>query len=286
MQFQSSIKAFNSDFPIILAAIIWGSAGPFIKYLALPATTLVFLRLAIPIVFLVPILALKKKSIYISKVGALASLLFALRMFLYIIGFTYASISSAVLILYSWPVFMSILAVPILKEKITLKSGAILFLAFCGILLVFFDTKFSLKDEQFLGLFAMLISSIILAFTNLLFRKELEKKSEMEIVYWQNFIGAILFLPFFVINRPFPDLNQIVVGSIYAFLIGLVSFFLFFYSIKRVRIIRVAVLSYAEVVSALVFAYFFFNEMLSTNEIIGAGCIILAGILIRIKGEN
>ena len=47
----------------------------------------------------------------------IASSINAARMFLYFIGFTYASIANAVIVLYTWPIFATLLGLMFLKEK-------------------------------------------------------------------------------------------------------------------------------------------------------------------------
>jgi drug/metabolite transporter (DMT)-like permease len=210
-----------------------------------------------------------------------ASTLNGFRMFLYAFGFTYASIGGAVIMLYTWPLFVSLFAIPMAKEPLDLRSGLLLLAAFIGIVLVFGGANISFSDNNFIGLSAILLNSIILAIVTLIFRDELATRSQFHVVYFQNLAGAIMFLPFFLLNRPFPTLHQITIGSIYAFLVGIISFSLFFYALKHFRMIKAASLSYIEVISAIFFAYIFFGEPLTWNKLVGAVFILGAASLIK-----
>lgn len=266
---------------IIIAASIWGSAGSFIKYLNLPSATVTFFRFAIPVLFLIPYLRLRKISLMPGKKMLFASVLNALRMFLYIVGFTYASIGGAVIVLYTWPIFASVFAIFMAKEPLDVRSAILLFIAFIGTLLVFRDAHLSFSDNNFIGLSAMLLNSVILSIVTLMFRRELNTRSQFQVVFFQNVAGAVLFLPFFLFYRPFPTLDQCVVGSIYAFLVGVISFSLFFYALKYLKMVKAASLAYIEVISAIVFAYVIFGEALTWNKLLGALFILGSASLIK-----
>jgi len=266
---------------IILAAAIWGSAGSFIKYLNLPPSTVTFIRFAIPVLVLIPYLRIKNISLKPNRKMLIASVLNAVRMFLYVVGFTYASIGGAVIVLYTWPIFLSLFAIPIAKEPLDIRSGLLLLTAFVGTVFIFREAKLSVFDHNFIGLSAMLLNSILLSIATLMFRSELETRSQFQVVYFQNVSGAILFLPFFLLIRPFPSPQQCIIGSIYAFLVGIVSFSLFFYALKYVRVVKAASLSYIEVISAILFAYVIFGEAITWNKLAGAILILGSASWIR-----
>ena len=139
----------NSYLEVIIAAIIWGSAGAFIKYMNLPPTTITFFRLAVPSVILLAFFVVK--GIRLSKGNnrslLVASLLNVVRQFLYFFGFTNTSIGNAVIIFFTWPIFVALLEVPFLKEKMTRKNLLLVLAAFAGIVLVYLDKKFSFSDH-------------------------------------------------------------------------------------------------------------------------------------------
>lgn len=276
-------KSSASYISIVCAAIIWGSAGSFIKYLNLPPSTITFLRLVVPVIILIPYLSTKGLSLKPSKKMLTASALNGIRMFLYAVGFTYASIGGAVIMLYTWPLFVSIFAIPMAKEPLDLRSSYLLAAAFIGIVLVYSEANISFSDNNFIGLSAILLNSIIYAFITLMFKNELATRSQFQVVYFQNLAGAVMFLPFFLLNRPFPTLHQFTIGSIYAFLVGIISFSLFFYALKHLRMVKAASLSYIEVISAIFFAYIIFAEPLTWNKLIGAVFILGAASLIKNK---
>ncbi|MBI5635439.1 DMT family transporter [Candidatus Micrarchaeota archaeon] len=271
----------------ILAGIIFGSSGAFVKYLNLPPTTISFFRLAVPTLILLAFFAVKKTRLFRgdNKLMLIASTINAARIFLYFIGFTYASIANAVIVLYTWPIFATILGGIALKEKIDKKTILALAVAFAGIAFAYWGKQFSFADKDFLGMTAIILSSLGYAVTFIIYKKESKKYSNLETVFYQNVVGAIVFLPFLFINSPFPTIGQIGVSVFYAALIGLVAFALVFSALKKLKASTTAILSYLEVVSAIILGVLLFNESITWNMAVG-GFLILSSTLFLTKKSD
>ena len=275
----------NPAIEILLAAMIWGTTGVFIKYLNLPPTTINFFRLAIPAIFLYIFLKAKRVKLWNINTNTIIfiSAINAIRLLLYFYAYTLTSIGNALIILYTWPIFASIFGFIILKEKMNLRKVSFLFLAFTGIVVTFSGSSFSLQSKDFIGMGAMLVSAVLYALTIPLFKKELEKCSNYEAVFYQNFIGAFIFLPFFLFSRPWPHFWQFNIAIIYAFLIGIIGFSLFFAGLKRLSTTASSLLTYAEVISGLVFGWIFFRQPITIEMVIGGILILLSSYFIRIS---
>ena len=143
------------------------------------------------------------------------------------------------------------------------------------------NKEISFGSDDFLGTGAMLLSAIIFSITAVIFKKELKYYSETETIFYQNLLGAIVFLPFIFINKPLPTITQIGAASIYAFLFGIVAFLLFFYALKRLKMSHYSLLAYWEVPAALIFSVIFFKEVITLNMIFGGALIIVAGLLLQ-----
>ncbi len=273
----------NPYFEIILAGIIWGLSGVFVKILPLPATTITFFRLAIPTIILLIYLRIKKTPIFTgnNKPLLIASTLNAVRVFLYTIGFIFTTIGNGVIILYTWPIFTTILSIFYLKEKVQKKTFLLLFIAFIGIIVIYSNHRFSFSNKDFIGMTAMLLSSLIYTITIIIFKKELPKYTPIETIFYQNVVGAIIFLPFLFFNKPFPTLPQASIGIIYGIIIGIIGFILFFAGLKKLKTSTASSLTYIEVVSAIIFGIIIFKETLTWNMIAGGLLIITSTILIK-----
>ena len=79
----------------------------------------------------------------------IASSINAARMFLYFIGFTYASIANAVIVLYTWPIFATLLGLMFLRKNRQAPALALL-IAFAGIVFAYLGKQFSLPTGTLL----------------------------------------------------------------------------------------------------------------------------------------
>lgn len=272
----------NPYLEVLLAAAIWGSAGIFVKSMTCEPVVISFFRLATPPIFLFFYSLITQKRLFtgVSKQMWLASLLNALRLYLYVIGFSMTAIGNVVIILYTWPIFATILSIVFLKEKVRLKTVVLLFTAFVGILLVFIDKDFSFADRDFVAMLAVLVSAFLSALTVVMLKKELDTYSSVQTVFYQNVIGGVVFLPFLIIHAPV-SLSDTIIGVSYGITIGIAGFALFFSALKKISPSKAFILTYFEVVSAIAFGIFFFQEIISKNVIAGGAMIILSVILIK-----
>jgi len=211
----------------------------------------------------------------------LASLLSAARLFCFIAGYIYTTMGNAIIMFFTWPIFATILSFIFLKEKVRLRTIALLILAFSGILVMYLNKGLSFTSNDFIGMTLMLFSAIIYAVTIVIFKQELKYYTTTETIFFQNVLGAIIFIPFIAINRPMPTLSQTGLGIIYAITAGMCTFYLFFSALKRLNVSHYSLLTYWEVPSAIFFGWLLFHEMITINIIIGGFLILISGFMLR-----
>ena len=275
----------NPYFLIILATAIWGTSGPFVKLLALPPTTLSFFRMGIPTIVLFVVFRIQGHQLFQGDIKwmLIASVLNALRMFFYFSGYIYTSIGNAVLMLYTWPIFAAIFGFLILGEALTSRKVLLLFIAFGGILLVSLQYGFSVSSEDVLGMASMIFAGMLYAITVVIFKKESTKFTRNETIFYQNLIGTFIFLPFLFINDPLPSTLRLAGASFYGFWIGILGFGLFFTALKKTTASTASFLSYFEVPFAILYGFFFFEESITWNMILGGALIIGSSAFIQRK---
>lgn len=275
----------NPYLAIIIAATIGGASGIFIKLIDLPATTITFFRMAVPVIILLGYLHYKGIKLFRGnyRMMMLASVLNAVRMLLFFIGYLYTSIGNAVIILFTWPIFGTLFSAIFLKEKVSVRTAILVGLAFFGIVTMYVNMEIGVGNEDFIGMAAMLFSAILFAATAVIFKQKLQVFSRTEAIFYQNLVGAVVFLPFVFINVPVPSAMQIGAASFYGVLIGIVAFMMFFYALRRLKMSHYALFTYWEVIAALFFGVLFFGEGITWNMVVGGGLILVTGILLRKK---
>ncbi len=277
-----NIFLLNPYFEVLLAATIWGSSGIFIKLLGLPVTTIAFFRMTIPALILFAFLKLRKGKVFKkgSKLMLVASSINALHMFFYFVAFSFTSVSNAIILLYTWPVFATILGLMFLKEKVSVRKFVLLGFAFAGVILVFSGKGLSVSSADFIGMGSMLISASLYSVAIIIFKRESPRYSNMETIFYQNVIGAFAFAPFLFFN-PLPSLAQSLTAIAYALLIGVAGFGLFFAALKRINVSAASGISYFEIVSAMLLATVILGETITLKMAAGGLMVAVSTLLLR-----
>lgn len=269
-------------YAVLFCAILAGNNGLLIKSMASMSTgSIAWFRTAIPIFFLIPFL-IKDKELHFrgnTKKMLLASFINAIRMYLYLLAFIYTSIGNAVVLFYTYPLFVTAIEYLFFNQKLKKAQTWFLILAFIGIVITYAGKPFSFDSSDFVGMLSAIGASIGYAVTVILFKSETPNYSRNQLIFYQNLIGALVFVPF-LIGLPNAELPQIGIGVFYGFLIGIVVFKLFFYGLKELTAATATTLMYLEVVSAIVLGYFVLDEKLSWNILAGGSLILISSFYI------
>jgi len=273
---------------ILTGATIGGVGGLFIKFMSIPATSIACIRMMVPCLLLGGWLLSTGTRIFRGnyKVMLGGSMINAVRMYLFLVAFIYTSIGNAVIVFYTWPIFGTLLGATLLKEHITRRQIALLGLAFTGIITAYSNQDFSFENQDFIGMTAAISSAFLYALTVIIFKTETPNYTRNEIIFYQNIVGALVFIPFFIFNEPTPTVKDMTLGISYGLMVGIMAYSFFFFGLKYLEASKASMLTYVEVVSAVLLSYLVLGDVLSWNMIVGGGCIILSTILLRLETRN
>jgi drug/metabolite transporter (DMT)-like permease len=197
-------------------------------------------------------------------------------------GLTYVSATVCSVLISTIPVFATIGAWLLFKEKLKVINYAGIILSFLGVLIFILNTdgslSFSLKG---LGLLTLAVLSAV--GYNLTLSRLVGTYSPVYIVNVQNIIGAILFLPLFLIfdikhfiSIPFTfELFKPIIEL--AFFASCGAFILFAYSVKNIGITKANVFSNCIPVFTAFFSFLLMGDRLTIQNIIGMA-VVIAGL--------
>ncbi|MFC2163175.1 DMT family transporter [Candidatus Altiarchaeota archaeon] len=260
---------------VILAALIWGSTGIYVKKIGLPPATIAFFRLIVPAALIFMISSRKWDLIMKAPPLLIAgSVVNALSTLFYYTGFSNTSVGNAIILLYMWPIFTALLSHAALGEAVSRRLAAGLLMSFAGVVIVYSGHELSFSDRDFLGMSFMLASAATCAIFYTLVKKESEGFGWRELVFYQTAAGAVLFTPAFLIARPFPTIAQTVITVLFTLLIGLVAFSLFFRALRELPVSKASHIAYFEVLAGIGFAVLFLGESISHTLLAGGALII------------
>lgn len=278
----------NPYWEVIVASTIFGMTGIFVKYLALPPTSIAFFRLVVPTVLIGIRMWYTQKSFWKTwdmKTLFLLSILNALRMYLYFVWFTMTSVGNAVVALYTSPIFAMLFAVWLLGEKMNSIRYMSLLFAVCGLVVIGYGRGLSLSDGDMIGIIAITLSAFVQWYVTVLLKTSLRTYDKISLIFYQCLVGAIVFAPFVFFADVMPNVSQSSLAIGYAFLIGIVWFALYFSALKQLDATVVSILTYLEMVSGIIFAWLILSEPLTLPLIVGALLIVVSGVVLRLERQ-
>jgi drug/metabolite transporter (DMT)-like permease len=258
--------------------------------------TIVFIRLLFSVIIMTTFLLITRNYMKIKKSDRKLFMMLALfEPFFYFLGesfgLTYVSATVCSVLISTIPVFAAIGARLIFKEKLKAINYAGIVTSFIGVLVFIFNTDGSISlNIKGLGLLTLAVLSAV--GYNLTLSRLVGTYSPVYIVNVQNLLGAILFLPLFLIfdfkhfiSTPFTfDMfRPIIELSIFA---SCGAFILFAYSVRNMGITKANVFSNCIPVFTAIFSFFLIGDKLTVQNITGMA-IVIAGILMsQMNGKN
>jgi S-adenosylmethionine uptake transporter len=195
-------------------------------------------------------------------------------------GIILLPLSIAYPILLSAPVFLTIMGVIFLKEKINIYKVLSLIIAMIGVILISgFSFNQGYNKE---GIILLLIGSILVAVLDLTVRLFGQKETTIALSFYNLLFAAIIFVLLSMNSlQPiiFLDLAAITAGG---FLDGL-GMLLLVFALKNIEASYVSITHYSQILYGLIIGYLIFSHVPSYVEIIGSALIILSGYLIYFK---
>ena len=283
---------------VVLAMIFWSFSFIWFKVAneTFRPLTIVFIRLVLAVILLTFFIFLTGNYVKIKKGDKkLFFLLSVFEPFLYFLGesfgLTYVSATVGSVIISTIPVIATLGAWLILRERLRVINYAGILISFIGILVFVLSKEggisFNIKG---LGLLSIAVFSAVSY--NLTLSKLIRSYSPVFIVYIQNIIGSLLFLPIFLITEfhhlintsfSFPDFLPIIELSVFA---SCGAFILFAWSVKNMGISRANVFTNFIPVFTAFFSFIILGDKLSLQNIGGMVIVITGIFLSQINGRQ
>ncbi|MCX9085129.1 MAG: DMT family transporter [Candidatus Methanoperedens sp.] len=275
---------FSGYGEIIIAAILWSLAGIFAKQITgMSAQSIIFYRVSFAFIIFffalvmtgkLNILKLREKRSYLF----LFSILQMATMVAYFISIMNASVSIAVLLLSTAPIYITIFSPWLLKEKIRTKGIIALVLSLAGILLIVDPGKLDFKPFS-IGILAGIASGIFYAFEVMTSKYVSSTYSGYTQAFWSFLIATIILIPVGIVPLEVVSSNLIYL-LILAIFPTILAVSLYFNGLKKVKTQSASILGLIEPISAVFFAVIILGENISNLEITGGALILIGAALV------
>lgn len=293
MESGSNFKVYMA---LIIAMIIWGLSFIWYKqaYVAFRPATVIVLRLFISSPLLLLSAFLLRRLKWPDKKDIKYFLLLAFfEPFLYFIGesygMLYVSSTLASILIATIPLITPFAGYFFFKERLKINNYFGMLLSFTGVVLVVY-VEGKLGEAQGSGILLILIAVLsTVGYTSILKRIS-EKYNALSILWFQNLIGGIYFLPLFLFTEfksitwdslSFSDFMPILYLSIFA---SSLAFIFFIQGVRTLGMTQAVVfVNFIPIVTA-VFAVYLLQERLPWLKIMGIMVTILGLFLTQING--
>jgi len=257
-------------YAVALAGIMMGSLAIFVRNIHTDPLTLTFFRFSFGAIFLLPFV--RDLKIDDPKLILCVAMMNLATVSCYIASIQTLEVATSALLLYMAPVYVTVYVW--LKEgSLDGKSLLALLLAITGLLLML--TPYGRLS---IGIIFGLLSGVFYAILFIVTKKARESMPSINLTFLSLAISSVILSPILLKSY------EIVFDNLF-WIIGLgliptsLAFTLFNYGIKHCKIEKAPILALIEPVSAGIFGYIFFGEILTPKQILGA-TLILSAILL------
>ncbi len=281
------IKEQKGYTQLILYSFFAGIVGVFVRWMpSLDVNTIVFFRAFIGSIFIFLVVVFKRNLKELAPVYPLRTLMVGvfqgLSILLYFQSIINTSVSNAVFLLYTAPVFSVLLAKVFLKEDIEKRTYGGIFLTLVGIIFVLNPQTFSFATQNIWGNIMALGSGFFYAAMALMAKPILQKNSGYYVAFWQYVIISFLF----VFSLKIPQVPAVIASWWQLLFIGIVctgiAFVLFMEGVKKVKAQKVFIITSLEPLVGSIAAILLLKESPSLFTFIGA-FFIFVGVYFSTK---
>ena len=278
----------------IIAMLIFGTIGLFVKNIDLNSSEIALTRGFIGGITLLFAMALLRKKVSIEAIKRNIYLLIfsgfavGLNWIFLFQGYKYTSISNATLSYYFAPIFVTILAPFILKEKLTLSKFLCVLMALVGMFCIVGVDGIN-GGSALIGIAYGLLAAGFYA-SVILMNKFLKGIDSLEITIIQLLSATITLLPYVLYMDSGKSLNISLNSIPYILILGIVhtgiAYLLYFSSLQELKGQTIAVLSYIDPVFAIIISAIILKEHLGILQIIGGVLILGSSFLSEILNKK
>ena len=265
-------QRYKGIIAVIIASLLWSTGGIFIKMIDWNPVAISGSR---SLVAALVLLAYNKKpKITKSKPQIYGAISYALTVLIFVIANKLTTAANVILLQYTAPIFVAILGIKFLKEKIHWYDIIAIVVVFSGMILFFID---NVSTGNLIGNILGVLSGLTLACTTIALKLH-KDESAIDTTLIGNLITFIVAIPFILMSMP--SLKSIIVIIIMGvFQLG-ISYIFYTYAIGKLTALEAILFTVIEPLLNPVWVYIFDGEKPGKFAILG-GIIVIIAVVTR-----
>ena len=278
---QKTGAAVAAKLKLILAMLIFGTIGIFVRNIGLPSSVIAVCRGYVGMLFLVLVLVLQRKKPDFKAIRSnflmlmISGGLIGLNWIALFEAYNYTTVTTATLCYYLAPVFVTLASPFVLQEKLTGKKLLCVAVALFGMVFVS-----GVLEGGISGLRGILygVTAAILYASVILMNKRMQPIPAFDKTLIQLGMAATVALPYVVVTEDVGALSPAPLALVLLLVVGIihtgVAYAMYFSSIEDIPAQTVALFSYIDPVSAIFLSAIFLREPLTLFSCIGAALVL------------
>lgn len=289
------MRKSGNKFIFILAMLIFGSIGLFVRKIPMPSLHIAFIRSFVGTFVMIFIYVFLKKKI--DREAVLRNrynLLFGgtflgINWILLFEAYKNTTITSATLAYYMAPILFILLSAVVFRVKLTGIRILTILLAFLGLVVLQMKDVSVMNDMESSGILFGLAAAFFYALV-IIFNRRMKSISGMDRTFMELFLSLLVLSVYMLFTGEFAAFYIPLEALPYALILGIVhtglAYYLYFSTVDRLDSQYVALLSYMDPLSAIVFSVILLGEVFYFNIAMGALLILGASILFDLLGKK
>jgi drug/metabolite transporter (DMT)-like permease len=193
-------------------------------------------------------------------------------------AFSVLPLAQVYVIVFATPLIITILAIPILGEKVRIRRWIAVIVGLCGVMVVMRPGSTDLN----LGHLAALVAAVGGSVASIIVRKIGQEERPIVLLLYPmlaNFAFVSVALPFVYKPMPIEHLGLVALMAMLGWIGGVVIIAAY----KAGEAVIVAPMQYSQIIWATAYGLLFFDESLDQSTMIGATIIIASGLYIVLR---
>ena len=199
----------------------------------------------------------------------------------YFFGLKFLLLSENIAIVHSAPIFASLLAVPILGERLGIHRISAIVIGFIGVIIIVKPGTDVFKLVSILPL----ISALFMASVYLSTRSLMNTDSSIAIIFYYSLALLITSIVFFPSDFAMPNIVQLI-PLMSLGVMGSLGHYFMSQAAKNAEVVVISPFEYSSFIFVGIMGYIFYNEVPSISIIIGGILIILGGVYIAYREQK
>lgn len=277
-------QARQAKLQLIVSMVIFGTIGIFVRYIPLSSGVIACVRGIVGVLFLLLIVALKKKRISGKAIRknliplGISGVALGANWILLFEAYRYTTVATATLCYYLAPVFVVLASAAVLREKLTAKKILCVLCALTGMVLVSGVAESGVPTFAELRGVLLGTAAAVLYATVVLLNKKITGISANDRTIVQLGITAVILLPYILLTENVAAISLEPVEIVLLIVVGVVhtgvAYALYFNSIRSLRAQTAAMFSYIDPVVAIILSGVLLAEPMGIYGVVGAVLIL------------